>query len=91
MESSGERGRVNVSRETFERVEPFFVCEYRGRIAAKNKGEIDMYFVEGVRPELSAGGDGRTPNERFRDMRLALESDNVPARPITVDLPVQSG
>jgi hypothetical protein len=23
-----------------------FACVYRGKIEAKNKGEIDMYFVE---------------------------------------------
>ena len=31
----------------------FFVCEYRGKVSAKNKGEIEMYFVNSIRPELS--------------------------------------
>jgi hypothetical protein len=26
-------------------IKQYFPCEYRGKIAAKNKGEIDMYFV----------------------------------------------
>lgn len=46
MESSGEVGRVNISGTTYELVKDKFTCTYRGKIEAKNKGEIDMYFVE---------------------------------------------
>jgi len=49
MESSGEAGRVNISQATYELVKDYFDCEYRGRIKAKNKGEIEMYFVNGVK------------------------------------------
>jgi len=45
MESSGEVGRVNISQMTYEKVKSQFDCEYRGKIKAKNKGAIDMYFV----------------------------------------------
>ncbi|QMU27103.1 adenylate/guanylate cyclase domain-containing protein [Adhaeribacter radiodurans] len=48
MESSGEAGHVNISGETYEVVKDAFVCLYRGKILAKNKGEVDMYFVEGI-------------------------------------------
>jgi hypothetical protein len=47
MESSGEVGKVNVSQSTYEKVKEKFSCIHRGKIKAKNKGEIDMYFVEG--------------------------------------------
>lgn len=47
MESSGEAGKVNISRTTFELVKDKFRCTHRGKITAKGKGEIDMYFVEG--------------------------------------------
>lgn len=46
MESSGEAGKVNMSGATYELVKDKFRCEHRGKISAKNKGEIDMYFVE---------------------------------------------
>ncbi|MEO8085616.1 MAG: adenylate/guanylate cyclase domain-containing protein [Bacteroidota bacterium] len=46
MESSGEAGKVNISGSTYELVKAKFKCEHRGKIQAKNKGEIDMYFVE---------------------------------------------
>jgi len=47
MESSGETGKVNISGTTYEYVKSYFNCIPRGKIMAKNKGEIDMYFVEG--------------------------------------------
>ena len=46
MESSGEAGKINISGATYELVMDRFNCSYRGKIPAKNKGEIDMYFVE---------------------------------------------
>ena len=46
MESSGEIGKVNISGSTYELVKDKFSCVHRGKIEAKNKGFIDMYFVE---------------------------------------------
>lgn len=48
MESSSEAGKVNISGTTYELVKDKFNCIHRGKIQAKNKGEIDMYFVESV-------------------------------------------
>ena len=46
MESSGEIGKVNISGATYDMVKDKFKCVHRGKVQAKNKGEIDMYFVE---------------------------------------------
>jgi class 3 adenylate cyclase/Tfp pilus assembly protein PilF len=46
MESSGAAGKVNISGATYELVKHKFKCIHRGKVKAKNKGEIDMYFVE---------------------------------------------
>jgi predicted ATPase/class 3 adenylate cyclase len=46
MEQQSEPGRVNVSTETYERTKAKAVFTYRGKIEAKNKGPMDMYFVE---------------------------------------------
>ncbi|HTF05122.1 MAG TPA: adenylate/guanylate cyclase domain-containing protein, partial [Bacteroidia bacterium] len=46
MESSGEPDRINISESTYLLVKDKFHCEYRGKVQAKNKGEIDMYFVK---------------------------------------------
>ena len=47
MESSGEPGKVNISGSTYALVRDRYACTYRGKVHAKNKGEIDMYFVNG--------------------------------------------
>ena len=47
--SEGEQikiGKINISGSTYELVKNKFNCTYRGKIDAKNKGMIDMYFVE---------------------------------------------
>ena len=49
MESSGESGKVNISGTTYELVKEHVVCTHRGKVQAKGKGEIDMYFVESMR------------------------------------------
>ena len=68
MESSGEAGKVNISATTHAEVKDFFACQYRGKVEAKGKGEIEMYFVEGIRPELSKDGLGLEPNGAFAEL-----------------------
>ena len=65
MESSGKAGEINISEVTHELVKDFFDCEYRGKLPVKYKGEIDMYFVKGIKPELSVNSEGIMPNEEF--------------------------
>lgn len=65
MESAGEIGKVNISGETYKYVQEYFNCEYRGKIEAKNKGEIDMYFVHGLKPEFAMPGSINKPNKDF--------------------------
>ncbi len=45
MQQASEAGKINISAATYELVKDRFACVYRGKIEAKNKGEIDMYFV----------------------------------------------
>ena len=63
MESSGEAGKINISGTTYEFVKEYFTCDYRGRMPVKYKGDLDMYFVTGIRPDLREP-DG-SPNRRF--------------------------
>jgi adenylate cyclase len=67
LESTGIAGKINISKSTYELVSPLFVCGHRGKVAAKNKGEIDMYFLDQIKPEFSVNGEGRVPNDRFKD------------------------
>jgi hypothetical protein len=61
MESSGAPGRVNVSRATYELSKHLFDCEYRGRVEAKGKGAVEMFFVNGLHDTAS----GRAAQEVY--------------------------
>jgi len=45
LESASEEGRINVSAYTYDLIKDQFPGEYRGKIGAKGKGDLDMYFV----------------------------------------------
>jgi class 3 adenylate cyclase len=45
FESSGEKGRLNVSHETYLSARDFFEFESRGEIVLKNKANMKAYFV----------------------------------------------
>lgn len=49
MESNCQPGQINVSYATARRIYAFFDCIHRGKIDAKGKGKLDMYFVKGMR------------------------------------------
>ena len=46
MEQNSESNRINISQSTYELVKDKFKCSFRGKQPAKNKGLIEMYFVE---------------------------------------------
>jgi predicted ATPase/class 3 adenylate cyclase len=52
METAGEPGKINVSQDTKTLIEGEFNCIPRGKIQVKNKGSIEMYFVEPKEPSL---------------------------------------
>ncbi|MBR9921908.1 MAG: hypothetical protein GYB31_13790 [Bacteroidetes bacterium] len=49
LESKGKSGKVNISKSTYELVKDVFNCSPRGKIKVKNKGDIEMYYVEGLK------------------------------------------
>ncbi|MCB1177058.1 MAG: adenylate/guanylate cyclase domain-containing protein [Leptospiraceae bacterium] len=68
MESSGQEGMVNISKVTYDLVKDFFEFENRGKVTAKSKGEVDMYFVIGIKKNLSDDENGEIPNDLFWKM-----------------------
>lgn len=68
MEMLGEPGKVTISGQTFVYIEPYFICTFKGKVKSKSKGLIDMYTVDGIKPELSVDGKGVYPNERFNQI-----------------------
>jgi predicted ATPase/class 3 adenylate cyclase len=50
MEQNSETNKINISHTTYELVKEKYQCTYRGKKAAKNKGKIEMYFIENKMP-----------------------------------------
>ncbi|MBE7439587.1 MAG: GAF domain-containing protein [Spirochaetales bacterium] len=72
LESSGQPGEINISSDTYKLVKDFFECEPRGSIAIKNRGEVEMYFLRCIRPELSRDPEGKIPAEAFYQKKASL-------------------
>jgi class 3 adenylate cyclase/ketosteroid isomerase-like protein len=45
LENSAEAGRINLSAYSYALVKNTFPCTYRGKIETKDRGKMDMYFV----------------------------------------------
>lgn len=76
MESSGDVMQVNVSGSTYAMIKDYFECTPRGKIKAKNKGEIEMYFVDRIKPEYSETEDGFLPNSTFLEI-IRTQDENI--------------
>jgi class 3 adenylate cyclase/GAF domain-containing protein len=74
IESSSVPGKVNISETTYELVKDFFVCEHRGKVSAKNKGQIDMHFLDRLKPEFSANEEGTIPNQKFHELYARIKA-----------------
>lgn len=68
MEMLGEPGKVTITSNTFQHIEPYFECAYIGKVESKSKGKLEMYQVLRIKPELSVDGNGIFPNERFHQI-----------------------
>jgi class 3 adenylate cyclase len=75
MESSGTAGEINISESIYELIKSFFECEPRGKINAKNKGEINMYYLKRIRTEYSEDDFGFVPNQKFLEIYKSLNSN----------------
>ena len=66
MESCGEINKINISGCTYRHVAKYFNCSYRGKVEVRNMGEIDMYFVDGLKEEYRSDKSGIIPNKMFK-------------------------
>jgi guanylate cyclase len=55
MESHGTSGRIQITRATKELLDDEFVCEPRGSITVKGKGEMEAWYLVGRRAARSDG------------------------------------
>ena len=72
LETGSEPGRINIAQSTYLRVKDFFSCSHRGHVRTK-EGDREMYFVDGLHPELI--GPGHPSPEFLRRYRIYFERD----------------
>lgn len=65
IEAVSEKGTILISVMTYELIKEFFKCEYFGKLPVKYTGDLQMYQVRGLLPELSADNLGKVPNSSF--------------------------
>ena len=59
--------KINISRSTYNLVKSGFECSYRGVSQDNSKPKLDMFFLEGIQPYFSKNGEGKIPNQDFKD------------------------
>ncbi len=47
MQSHNDPGKIQIMRETYERIKDEFLCEPRGKIPIKGKGKMETWFLIG--------------------------------------------
>jgi adenylate cyclase len=45
VQEACEPNRINITEAVYNEIRYSFKCQYRGKLPAKNKGDIDMYYV----------------------------------------------
>jgi class 3 adenylate cyclase len=75
MESNGEPGMLNISADTYALIKDRFDCTHRGKIYAKNVGEIDMYFVDREIPASKEPLLGKTEKSFMADNDMIQDKD----------------
>jgi guanylate cyclase len=45
MESHGTSDRIQITRATYELLKEEFVCEYRGSVSVKGKGDVETWYL----------------------------------------------
>jgi len=77
METAGEVNMVNISEDTYLLINEYFDCIHRGKMPIKYKGEIDMYFVKGLKLHLTEDFLRITPNKAMKGKLDLLRFDDL--------------
>lgn len=70
LQSTSQPNRINISATTYSRVKDFFECVHRGKIETKEKKTFDMFFVNGLHPDLQNGETSGPPSAFARRYQI---------------------
>lgn len=74
MESNSEPGKINISENTYQLIKDDFDCSYRGKIEAKHKGQLKMYFVHAEKDQDEAENSKESPMRAIRMDQYSMNS-----------------
>lgn len=57
MESHGTPGQIQIARATYELIKDEFICEPRGTVSVKGKGEMETWYLVGPTPFKGESGE----------------------------------
>jgi adenylate cyclase len=77
MESHGTPGRIQITRATYELLAEEFECEPRGKIAVKGKGEVETWYLIGLRDARAAAANDEAREQTLTDRGHAWTSRNA--------------
>lgn len=65
LESHSEPGRINVSDAIYRQMSPYFEFTAKGSVEVKNKGPVNMYYLDRLKPEYAEDTKGFLPNQKL--------------------------
>jgi len=68
IESVGETGRISVSEQVYHHVKAYFDVTERGSVELKNKGSLNLYFLDRLKPEFSSDPAGLRANGKLGEL-----------------------
>lgn len=77
MQGVGDSGKILISVMSYELIKEFFICEYYGKMPVKYKGDLEMFVVNGIRPEFSISAKGALPNALFDTKFKLLQFNDI--------------
>ncbi len=77
MQGVSESGKILISVMTYELIKEFFVCDYYGRMPVKYKGDLEVFVVNGIRPEFSMRERGVMPNALFNTKFKLIQFSDI--------------
>lgn len=83
MEQNSEVGKINISKQSYEHIRDYFNCVSRGMIEVKNKGQIEMFYVEETNERFQnkmrqSKGNGQAAFKKAKEHILQMLGNHLP-------------
>ncbi|MGE5139850.1 MAG: adenylate/guanylate cyclase domain-containing protein [Rudaea sp.] len=74
MESSGVPGKIQITQATYDLIKDEFLCEARGRVAVKGKGELETWYLVDLKPSEAGAEYAPRTSSQYQGTRRGASS-----------------